>query len=181
MITMDNPYRIGLWSFALGVFLIFLVAGCGGGGGSDGGEEPAAPVMPPQPAGNLVLRLADTEDLMKLEVEQDYFGEVYTGTYTASDGVSIDVWVSIREPNAQIGTVPRLGVTIQGGTGGSVTELLGDDRGAHTLWVVINYRGSNLTDINNPEWECAPGAEFISCLKKHAIFSKINPKLRAGC
>lgn len=182
MITMDNPYRIGPWSFALGVFLVFLVAGCGGGGGSGGGngggEEPP-PVMPPpvmsQPAEKLVLRIADTEELE----EGTYFGEVYSGTYTASDGVSIDVWVSLREPSAQIGTVSRLGVTIQGGTGAPVDTLLGDDGGVHTLWVAINYRGSNLTDINNPEWECAPGAEFISCLKKHATFSKINPKLNA--
>ena len=46
------------------------------------------------------------------------------------------------------------------------------------MWVAINYRGSSLTNIT-PEWECAPGTEFISCLKEHDTFSKINPKLNA--
>ncbi len=169
MITMDNPlYRIGIWSFALGIFLVFLVAGCGGGDG-----EGPPPVKPP-PAESLVFSTDDTEGL------RNYFGEVYSGTYTASDGVSIDVWVSLREPNAQtdIGTVNRLGVIIQGGTGSRVTGLLSEDGGVHTAWVAINYRGSNLTDLT-AEKECAPGRNFISCLKDHDTFSKINPKLNA--
>lgn len=174
-ITMDNPCRVGLWSFALVVFLVSLAAGCGGGGGGDGEQPPpVTPPVMPKPAESLVLRTADTADL------SDYFGEVYSGTYTASDGVSIDVWVSLREPNEQIGTgtVSRLGVTIQGGTGSKVTGLLGEDLGMHTAWVAINYRGSNITDITSGR-ECAPGRNFISCLKDHDTFSKINPRLNA--
>lgn len=189
MVTMDNLYRFALRSFALGIFLVFLVAGCGGGGSSDGdGNQPPAdmppadmpPALPPDTpppssSESLVFRIADTGELEG----RSYFGKVYSGTYTASDGVSIDVWVSLREPGTRIGTVSRLGVVIQGGTGAPVDTLLGDDGGAHTLWVAINYRGSNLADINNPQWECAPGAEFISCLRAHATFSKINPRLNA--
>ncbi|MDE0159336.1 MAG: hypothetical protein OXI02_00425 [Candidatus Dadabacteria bacterium] len=171
---MDNPCRFALWSFALGVFLVSLATGCGGGGG--GGEQapPVTPPVMPQPTESLVLRTADTADL------SDYFGEVYSGTYTASDGVSIDVWVSLRESNAQtgIGTVSRLGVIIQGGTGSKVTGLLSEDQGAHTAWVAINYRGSNITDITAGK-ECAPGRNFIACLKGHDTFSKINPVLNA--
>ena len=190
---MDSPCRFGLRSFALGIFLIFLVAGCGGGGsngssdgggsngssdgdgsnGSSDGDGSQTPADTLPASGSLVLRTADTGDL-----REQYFGEVYAGTYTASDGASIDVWVSLREPNAQTGTVSRLGVVIQGGTGSGVIPLLNTDRGIHTVWVAINYRGSSIADIT-PENECAPGGEFISCLKDHDTFSKINPRLNA--
>ena len=103
-----------------------------------------------------------------------YYGSLYSGTYTAPDGVSIDVWVSVRET----GTVKRMGVVIQGGTGSEIDSLLGEDGGVHTLWVAINYRGSSHANLT-AEWECLPGEEFISCLKEHDTFSKINPRLNA--
>ena len=180
MVATDNPYLIGILSFVLGVFLVFLAAGCGGGGsGGSEGSPPVTspPVMPPSEE-SLVLSEVPTD----LDIQ--YFGKLYTGTYTASDGVSIDVWVSLRERNSQtdfgmvIGTVSRLGVVIQGGTGSSVASLLTEDGGVHTAWVAINYRGSNLTDLT-AEKECAPGGNFIACLKAHQTFSKINPKLNA--
>ena len=142
MIATDNPYRIGLLSFALGVFLVFLAAGCGGGGSGGGEESPPVappPVMPPPVAPPPVVSPSAESLVLRTEVPTDpdiqYFGELYAGTYTASDGVSIDVWVSLRERNSQtdfgmvIGTVSRLGVVIQGGTGSSVTGLLSEDEG----------------------------------------------------
>ena len=165
-----NPYRV-FTVFISFIFLACLMTGCGGG---SSGTESSPPVSPPAvspPAeGELILRTADTAGL-----ERSYYGNLYSGTYTAPDGVSIDVWVSVREA----GTVKRMGVVIQGGTGVDVMHLLGDDDGLHTLWVAINYRGSSLTNMT-PEWECLPGTEFISCLKEHDTFSKINPKLNAG-
>ena len=191
MIATDNPYRIGILSFALGVFLVFLAAGCGGGGSGGGEESPPVappPVMPPPVAPPPVVSPSAESLVLRTEVPTDpdiqYFGELYAGTYTASDGVSIDVWISLRERNSQtdfgmvIGTVSRLGVVIQGGTGSSVTSLLSEDGGAHTVWVAINYRGSNLTDLT-AEKECPPGGDFIACLKGHDTFSKINPRLNA--
>lgn len=159
-----NPYRV-FTVFISFILLACLMTGCGGGS-SDGSSPPT--VSPPATRG-LILRTADTAGL-----EGDYYGNLYSGTYGAPDGVSIDVWVSVRET----GAVKRMGVVIQGGTGLEVTHLLGDDEGLHTLWVAINYRGSSLTNIT-PEWECLPGTEFISCLKEHDTFSKINPKLNA--
>ena len=108
------------------------------------------------------------------------YGSLYSGTYRAPDGVSIDVWVSIRNTDIEndIGTVKRMGVVIQGGTGSRIDSLLGEDRGLHTLWVAINYRGSSHANLT-AEWECLPGEEFISCLKEHDTFSKINPRLNA--
>ena len=131
--------------------------------------------MFPLAVGRLTLRTADTVDL-----RGKYYGNLYSGTYSAPDDVSIDVWVSVREMNTEgiVGTVNRMGVIIQGGTGVEVTHLLGDDKGLHTLWVAINYRGSSIANFT-AEWECIPGAEFISCLKEHDTFSKINPKLNA--
>lgn len=166
----DNPsYAVNLYRvptvFISFVFLACLMTGCGGGS-SDGSSPPT--VSPPATRG-LILRTADTADL-----EGTYYGNLYSGTYTAPDGVSIDVWVSVRET----GMVKRMGVVIQGGTGLEVTHLLGGDGGLHTLWVAINYRGSSLNNITR-EWECLPGTEFISCLKEHDTFSKINPELNA--
>ena len=51
-------------------------------------------------------------------------------------------------------------------------------RGNHTVWISINQRGSNLTDININN-ECLPGAHFISCIQSHPTFAKINPHLNA--
>ena len=166
----DNPsYAVNLYRvptvFISFVFLACLMTGCGGGS-SDVSSPPT--VSPPATRG-LILRTADTADL-----EGTYYGNLYSGTYTAPDGVSIDVWVSVRET----GMVKRMGVVIQGGTGLEVTHLLGGDGGLHTLWVAINYRGSSLNNITR-EWECLPGTEFISCLKEHDTFSKINPELNA--
>ncbi|MCY4262267.1 MAG: hypothetical protein OXC97_02995, partial [Candidatus Dadabacteria bacterium] len=180
---MDNPYRVRFRSLALkwvGIFLVFLVAGCGGGGGSgDDGQPPPDDEQPPPvklPADeSLVLKTANTADLRGVE---QYYGDVYSGIYTASGGVSIDVWVSLRESSQEIGAVKRLGVIIQGGTGSKVTGLLDVDEGVHTVWVAINYRGSNITDIT-AEKECPPGQDFVSCLKSHNSFSKINPRLNA--
>ena len=154
-----NPYRVFI-VFISFIFLACLMTGCGGG--SSGTKSPPA-------TRGLILTTADTADL-----RGSYYGNLYSGVYDAPDGVSIDVWVSVRET----GTVKRMGVVIQGGTGAEVTHLLGDDEGLHTLWVAINYRGSSITNIT-PEWECLPGTEFISCLKRHDTFSKINPKLNA--
>ena len=159
-----NPHRVFIVS-TLFILLACLMTGCGGGS-SDGSSPPT--VSPPA-AGELILRAADTADL-----EGDYYGNLYSGIYGTPDGVLVDVWVSVRET----GTVKRIGVIIQGGTGAGVTHLLGDDDGLHTLWVAINYRGSSLTDLT-AEWECLPGTEFISCLKRHDTFSKINPKFNA--
>ena len=143
------------------------MTGCGGGSSDDGS---------PATATSLTFTTANKSILEGV----NYYGDVYSGTYKAPDGVSIDVWVSVRERDTQtgVGTVNRMGVVIQGGTGLEVVPLLGGDEGLHTLWVAINYRGSSLTNIT-PEWECAPGTEFISCLKEHDTFSKINPKLNA--
>ena len=146
------------------------MTGCGGGS-SDGSSSPTVspPTVSPPATGELILTTADTADL-----RGSYYGNLYSGVYGAPDGVLVDVWVSVRES----GAVKRMGVVIQGGTGLEVTYLLGDDEGLHTLWVAINYRGSSITNIT-PEWECLPGTEFISCLKGHDTFSKINPKLNA--
>jgi len=162
-----NPYRVFI-VFISFIFLACLMTGCGGGS-SDGSSPPTA----------LTFTTANKSILGEHGVTR-YYGDLYSGTYQAPDGVSIDVWVSIRETDAQtgVGAVNRMGVVIQGGTGLEVVHLLGGDRGLHTLWVAINYRGSSLTNIT-PEWECAPGTEFISCLKEHDTFSKINPRLNA--
>ncbi len=170
-----NPYR-AFTVFTIFIFLAFLMTGCGGGSSDKTSPPSTSGTSPPQTAG-LILTTADGSRLERDGIE--YYGKVYSGTYRAPDGVSIDVWVSVRETDTEgIGTVNRVGVVIQGGTGAKVTDLLTDDEGLHTLWVAINYRGSSLTNIN-AEWECIPGAEFISCLKEHDTFSKINPKLNA--
>lgn len=164
-----NPYRVFI-VFISFIFLACLMTGCGGGS-SDGSSPPAVRDLNFTTANKSILEGHEAGD---------YYGDVYSGTYEAPDGVSIDVWVSIRNTDARtgVGTVNRMGVVIQGGTGIEVVHLLGGDRGLHTLWVAINYRGSSLTNIT-PQWECAPGPEFISCLKEHDTFSKINPKLNA--
>ncbi|MXZ12865.1 MAG: hypothetical protein F4Y78_02450 [Candidatus Dadabacteria bacterium] len=164
-----NPYRV-FTVFISFVFLACLMTGCGGG--SSGESSPPA-------VRDLNFTTTNKNTLERHEAGS-YYGDVYSGTYEAPDGVSIDVWVSIRNTDARtgVGTINRMGVVIQGGTGLEVVHLLGGDRGLHTLWVAINYRGSSLTNIT-PQWECAPGPEFISCLKEHDTFSKINPKLNA--
>ena len=163
-----NPYRV----FISFIFLGCLVTACGGGS-SDGSS-------PPTVSGTELTFTTDNKSILEAHGVGEYYGDVYSGTYQAPDGVSIDVWVSIRNTDARtgVGTVNRMGVVIQGGTGLEVVHLLGGDGGLHTLWVAINYRGSNLTNITR-QWECAPGPEFISCLKEHDTFSKINPKLNA--
>ena len=164
-----NPYR------AFTVFISFILLAClmtGCGGGSSGEGSPPA-------VRDLNFTTAN-KSILEAHGVEEYYGDVYSGTYRAPDGVSIDVWVSIRETDAQagVGTVNRMGVVIQGGTGLEVVHLLSGDRGSHTLWVAINYRGSSLTNIT-PRWECLPGMEFISCLRGHDTFSKINPELNA--
>ena len=164
------------------IFSAYLITGCGGGS-SDKGSPPVTPppVTPPPAAEGLTLTAIGTAFLDEQEPKLQYYGDVYSGTYVAPDGVSIDVWVSVRETDAQtgVGTVERVGVVIQGGTGLEVLHLLDGDEGLHTLWIAINYRGSSLGNIYNAEWECAPGGGFISCLKEHDTFSKINPELNA--
>ena len=156
-----------------GLFVLLIcLAAVWGCGSADSGSPPDMPPpdmpppdVPPPGAGGLIF---NTENA------GDPWGRLYSGTYTAPDGVSIDVWVSVRET----GTIKRMGVVIQGGTGSRVDSLLGEDGGVHTLWVAINYRGSSHANLT-AEWECLPGEEFISCLKEHDTFSKINPKLNA--
>lgn len=165
-------------SFTSLIFLACLMTGCGGGS-SDTGK--LAPVTPsPSPSGKLILRTADASALEQVERYGGLYGDLYSGTYTAPDGVSIDVWVSIRDTDTAtgVGTVKRVGVSVQGGTGGEVTYLLGDDKGRHTFWVAINHRGASLTNLT-ADWECPPGTEFVSCLKEHDTFRKINPRLNA--
>ena len=162
-----------------GLFVLLIcLAAVWGCGSADSGSPPDVPPpdvpppdVPPPDAGGLIFNTGDAGDP---------WGSLYSGTYRAPDGVSIDVWVSIRNTDTEndIGTVKRMGVVIQGGTGEKVDSLLVEDGGVHTLWVAINYRGSSLTNIT-PEWECIPGTGFISCLKEHDTFSKINPKLNA--
>ncbi len=174
-----NPYRV-FKGFIAFILLAYLVIGCGGGS-SDTKPPPVTPppVVSPPAAGELTLTTDDTR-ILELKEGEDYYGNLYSGTYNAPDGVSIDVWVSVRETDMTtgIGTVNRMGVVIQGGTGLEVTHLLKDDEGLHALWVAVNYRGSSLTNIT-AGWECVPGTELISCLKEHDTFSKINPKLNA--
>ncbi len=161
-----------------GLFVLLIcLAAVWGCGSADSGSPPDMPPpdmpppdvpppdVPPPGAGGLIF---NTENA------GDPWGRLYSGTYTAPDGVSIDVWVSVRET----GTIKRMGVVIQGGTGSRIDSLLGEDGGVHTLWVAINYRGSSHANLT-AEWECLPGEEFISCLKEHDTFSKINPKLNA--
>lgn len=156
---------------ALFVFLICLAAvwGCGS---ADGGSPPDVPL--PEAVGLIF----NTENAGGPGA--GYYGRLYSGTYRAPDGVSIDVWISIRETDIEngIGTVKRMGVVIQGGTGSEIDSLLGEDQGLHTLWVAINYRGSSRANLT-AEWECIPGEKFISCLKEHDTFPKINPRLNA--
>ena len=165
-----------------GLFVLLIcLAAVWGCGSADRGSPPDMPPpdmpppdmpppdVPPPGAGGLVLNTGDAGD-----PGAGYYGSLYSGTYTAPDGVSIDVWVSVRET----GTIKRMGVVIQGGTGSEIDSLLGEDGGVHTLWVAINYRGSSHANLT-AEWECLPGEEFISCLKEHDTFSKINPKLNA--
>lgn len=173
--SVTNPCRDvlrGLVAF----FLTFLIAGCGGGS-SDTGRP--APVDPAPVAGKLVLRTVERA----VEEIENYCtprGDWYSGAYTAPDGVSVDVWLSVRDTDTAtgVGTVKRVGVSVQGGTGSEVAPLLCDDRGKHTFWVAINHRGAGLADLT-PDRECLPGAEFVSCLKEHDTFSKINPRLNA--
>ena len=152
------------------IFLICLSAvwGCGS---ADRGSPPD---VPSPGAGGLIFNTENTGG------PGQGYGSLYSGTYRAPDGVSIDVWVSIRNTDIEndIGTVKRMGVVIQGGTGSRIDSLLGEDRGLHTLWVAINYRGSSHANLT-AEWECLPGEEFISCLKEHDTFAKINPRLNA--
>ena len=158
------------------VLLICLTAvwGCGS---ADRGSPPdvSPPDVSPPGAGGLIFNTENAGG-----PGAGYYGSLYSGTYRAPDGVSIDVWVSIRNTDIEndIGTVKRMGVVIQGGTGTEVDSLLGEDRELHTFWVAINYRGSSHANLT-AEWECLPGEEFISCLKEHDTFSKINPKLNA--
>lgn len=173
-----NPYR-AFTVFITFILLAYFMTGCGGGSSNEESSPVTSlPVIPMPAAGELALITADKSGLEKDGIES--YGDVYSGIYKAHDGVSIDVWVSVRETDTQtgIGTINRMGVAIQGGTGLDVTHLLTDDEGLHTVWVAINYRGSNLTNLT-AEWECIPGRNFISCLKGHDTFSKINPKLNA--
>ena len=169
-----DPCRV-LKGFFVLLICLAAVWGCGS---ADRGSPPDVPPpdvpppdMPPPDAGGLIFNTGDGGDL---------WGSLYSGTYRAPDGVSIDVWVSIRNTDTEnnIGTVKRMGVVIQGGTGSEINSLLGEDGGVHTLWVAINYRGSSHANLT-AEWECLPGEEFISCLKEHDTFSKINPRLNA--
>lgn len=152
-------------------FLAFLMAGC-----SDNTETAALPA----PKGKLALKTADMDILAGLREGTDYHGSLYTGIYEAPDEALVDVWFSVRELDGakNIGTVERVGVVIQGGTGAEVKYLLNEDKGAHTFLIAINYRGSSLTDMT-AEQECIPGSGFIPCLKEHETFSKTNPKLSA--
>ena len=173
-----NPSRVFIVLISF-IFSACLITGCGGGS-SDKKSPPdlSSLVTPPRAAEGLTLTAVDTAFLDEEGIR--YYGDLYSGTYKAPDGVSIDVWVSVREIDAQtgVGTTRRVGVVIQGGTGLGVKYLLGGDDGVHTLWIAINYRGSSLTNFT-PEWECVPGTEFVSCLKEHDTFSKINPELNA--
>ena len=145
------------------------VWGCGSA------DRGSLPDVPSPGAGGLIFNTENAGD-----PGAGYYGSLYSGTYRAPDGVSIDVWVSIRNTDIEndIGTVKRMGVVIQGGTGSEVNSLLGEDGGVHTFWVAINYRGSSHANLT-AEWECLPGEEFISCLKEHDTFAKINPRLNA--
>ncbi len=110
-------------------------------------------------------------------------GTVYTGIYTAPDGVQVDVWLVVRAAAASgsstvLGSVNRLGVVIQGGTGAPVISILGADSGIHTAMLAINMRGSSLTDLT-AAGECIPGGGFIACLRSHSGFARTNPRLNA--
>lgn len=162
----------------LGVFffLAYLMTGCGGS--SDGSSPPVTPSPPA--VGNLTFTSCGAPGSSCAEEQRKYYGDVYFGTYKAPDGVSIEVWISNREGDTRpaVGTVERMGVAIQGGTGAPVDNMLDADRGLHALWVAINYRGSSMDNITSG-WECLPGTGFVSCLERHGTFSKINPKLNA--
>ena len=110
-------------------------------------------------------------------------GTVYAGIYTAPDGAQVDVWLEVRAAAASggstvLGSVNRLGVVIQGGTGAPVVSILGADSGIHTAMLAINMRGSSLTDLT-AAGECTPGGGFIACLHSHSGFARTNPRLNA--
>ena len=67
--------------------------GCGGGS-SDTKSPPitSPPDVSTPAAGELILTTADKSSLKEDKIE--YYGDVYSGTYNAPDGVSIDVRVS---------------------------------------------------------------------------------------
>ena len=157
------------------VFLAVLTASC-----SDKSDDTKTPAPPPAVKGNLSFETADMNVLGDKEEGSHYYGSLYAGIYEAPDETPIDVWVSVRETDTarDIGTVERVGVIIQGGTGSEVTNILNRDEGVHTFLIAINYRGSSLTDIT-AEQKCLPGSGFIPCLKEHNTFSKTNPKLNA--
>ena len=60
-----------------------------------------------------------------------YSGRIYSGSYHSPDGINLDVWISIRQPDSirNIGIVPRIGVQIQGGTGSKIINALNGDQG----------------------------------------------------
>ena len=137
-------------------------------------ESPAPPVS--SQSGTLTL----ARNTRTLPNSDSARGTVYSGIYQAPDGVPVDVWVSIRPTDSgnNIGTLRRIGVQIQGGTGTEVVHILNGDNGQHRVWISINHRGASLTDITADQ-ECIPGSSFLSCLKSHRSFSKTNPHLNA--
>ena len=171
--TLLPERRFGM-SIILLLAAIAVILGCEpvpmGGGGSNGGGTNSRI--------GLVLNTST-----RMLSSGTYYGTVYEGTWTAADGVQLDVWVSIRETDPDPGDpdidlINRLGVEIQGGTGITINSSLNGDRGQHTAWITVNMRGSNITDIAAGQ-ECPPGPDLVSCLKSHATFSKTNPKLNA--
>ena len=125
----------------------------------------------------LTLETAATGDLTEGQLS---YGTVYKGTYTALDGVATDAWISLRPTSSTtVGSIHRIAVAIQGGTGTSVTEVLNEDEGLHSVLISVNHRGANITTLAGGADECRTGPTFIDCLKSHPTFAKINPQRTA--
>ena len=140
--------------------------------------------------GSLEFRRATVADLTPLgggsaiTVPSDV--TIYRGVYRAPDGAPVEAYLSLRELNVgqpSQGIVKRLGLEVQGGTGGEIIHFLSGDGLRHRAWLAVNYRGSGRDELaspQNPSVECTPGPSFISCLKSRSSFRLISPRRNAG-
>ena len=156
----------------LSLVLVLVLGACKSEGGSDDVNSPT-----PRSLGTLHFKkiASDSKDFSTLALEGVSYGTIYKGYYQTLDEIKTEVYISIRDT----APISRLGLEIQGGTGLETRYALNGDRGKHKVWVSVGYRGSSEEDIVK-EKECMPGKDFISCLKAHPIFPKIDPKSNAS-
>ncbi len=165
-------------SFLLTLILVFLLQ-------SKCARTTSPPSIPIQRnLGHLSLNIKTIADFITPYGMAAYEGTPYWGYYESADGFKNEVAILIRSVNGAIGSINKIFLSIQAGTGADLRNGMYEDRGLHRVAIFVALRG-NYIDPNdfartNFEYECGLGTRLIDCLNNHQSFRISTPKATAS-